>query len=461
MNLFPGTHRQSRINAKFFFTWLCIVFSLAAVITGCNDDPSLIGIEVLPGNEKLNVFTSDTTTVLVHSVFADSIKTDETTRSMLGSYLDPVFGLNTVSIATQVRFSTTTLNFGENPVLDSIVLSFEYTSITQSIGTQLYAYGDTNTVQTIKVFELDEALIYDTSYYSNYNVPIKPTELASVDINFRPNDSTMVDTVLVKPQLRIRLSDEFGNSLLNAPDYATDSVSGFLDYMKGLYIRPEPVSAGGAIVFFDLLALPSRLTLYFKNDEGERKSYMFLINAQCARFMNFNHDYTLGDPAFIAQLNGDTLLGSEQFYVQSLGGIEARISFPYIKDWVKDQSIALNEAKLVFNNSDTASSLIPPTELFFFVLKEDGSLGFVPDQFEGTRYFGGYYQKNSGEYFFRITQKLQKMLTGTDDNTSFSMGVSGASLIPNRVVFNGYNPENADQFNKRIKLKIIYTKIGN
>ncbi|MBE0638851.1 MAG: DUF4270 domain-containing protein [Bacteroidales bacterium] len=461
MNLILGPFRPCRFNNLKWLSLALTTILLVTLITGCEDDPNKIGIEILPGQEKLIVYTSDTTTVLVHSVFADSIKTDETTRSMLGSYLDPVFGLNTVSIATQVRLSTSTLDFGENPVLDSVVLSFEYTTITTSIGNQLAAYGDTTTLQNIKVYELNEDLVFDTSYYSNYNVAVKPTELANININFRPTDSTMIDTVLVKPQLRMRLSDEFGESLLNAPDYATDSVNGFLAFMKGLYIKPEPVSAGGAIVFFDLLAIPSRLTLYFKDDDGEQTNYMFPISAQCARFMNFNHDYSLGDPDFQAQLSGDTLLGAERFYIQSLGGVEAKISFPYIKDWVKDQSIALNEAKLIFYNSDTANSLLPPTELFFFELNEDGSLDFIPDQFEGTRYFGGYYQKNSGEYFFRITQKIQKMLTGTDENTSFSMGVSGASLTPNRVLLHGYNPETIEQFNQRIKLKIIYTKIGN
>ncbi len=72
----------------------------------------------------------------------------------------------------------------------------------------VYYYGDTATTQTIKVFELDESLYYDSTYYSNSLVATKSTELASMDINFSPRDSIMIDSVKVKPQLRIRLNDE-------------------------------------------------------------------------------------------------------------------------------------------------------------------------------------------------------------------------------------------------------------
>jgi len=453
--------RFSRLNISSLLTSVILVFFFSVIITSCENDPTIIGIDLLPDEEKLGVFSSDTTTVLVHSVFVDSIKTDETARSLLGSYLDPVFGLNTISFATQVRLSSVTVSFGVNPVLDSIVLSLDYTTIPAIPGSPLVAYGDTTTVQTIKVFELDEDLVFDTAYYSNYNVAFKPVALASKDVSFRPTDSVMVDTVLVKSQLRIQLSEEFGNSILNAPEEAHGSVDGFMNFMKGLYVKPEPVSAGGAIVFFDLLSAISRLTIYYHNDDGVKRSYTFLINAQCARFMNFDHDYTLGDPSFVAQLNGDKTLGAENFYLQSLAGVETRLSFPYIRDWANDQKIILNEAKLLFYNADTASGFSPPLELFLFELKEDGTFGLLDEQFEGAAYFGGYYRKSSAEYFFRVTQRLQKIISGEYENTPFTIGVSGASLMPNRVVLNGYNPENTAQFDSRIRLKLVYTKIGN
>lgn len=456
-----GSGKSPLFYLKKFSQQLMLTVLLAMIASGCENDPDRIGIGLMPGTEKLFLMASDTTTVLVHSVYSDSIKTDETTKSMLGSYLDPVFGLNTVSIATQVRLSTVSLDFGENPVLDSIVLSMSYTIHSSSGHLPMYYYGDTTTQQTIKVFELDESLVYDTSYYSSTSVALKSAELANLSTYFRPRDSVMVDTVLMKPQLRIRLSDEFGNSILNAPAEAKESVQGFLDFMKGLYIRPEPVTIGGAIVFFDLLDNQSRLNLYYKNAAGDAKTYIFFINAACARFMNFEHDYSLGDPDMFAQLEGNTALGAERLYLQSLGGIDARISFPFVRDWFKDQKIVINEAKLVFYNIDTGSVYKPPYELFFFSYGEDGKLGFLDDQYEGATYFGGQYDKRSGSYFFRITEHLQQVIQGNKENTAFTMGISGASLSPNRVVFPGTNPSDENLSGMRIKLQLKYTKLLN
>lgn len=451
-----STDRQ---NAPFNMRQAFFTLIASILIIGCTNDPDEIGIGIMPDDERLTVLFSDTTTVRVHSAFADSIKTDKTSRVMLGSYFDPVFGISSVNLATQVTFSTVSVNFGENPVLDSIVLSLDYMAIPTPSGQSVKAYGDTMTVQTFKVFQIDEDLYFDTAYFSNYSLSLKAEELASISRSFRPSDSIMVDTIKTKPQLRIRLSDEFGNSILSAPEDALESGEGFLDFMKGLYIKSEPVTAGGAIAFFDILASTSRLTIYYHNDDNDRQSYPFFINDQVARFMTFTHDYDQGDAAFVAQLNGDTTLGSEKFYLQSLGGVEAVVTFPYLHDWFNDQTIIINEAKLIFSNADTDSDFAPPSDLFFFVLNDNGSIGFLDEQFEGETYFGGRYNANNGQYFFRITQHLQQIMTGEKPNTPFLMGISGASLSPNRVVIVGSAPESAEWQDKRVKLKLIYTKL--
>jgi hypothetical protein len=460
MTNFRMLSAESQTTFRQFLRFSVVFLFAGLMVAGCQNDPDEIGAGILPDDEQLTVLFSDTTTVKVHSVFSDSVSTGNTSRTMLGSYFDPVFGVNTVSFGTQVQLSTVSLDFGTNPVLDSIVLSLEYIPVSNpSGGDPVSAYGDTTTVQTIKVYQLDESIYIDSTYLSNTVVALKQPEIASFDVSFRPSDSIMVDSVKVKAQLRIPLTEEFGNSILNAPEDALESAEGFLDFMKGLYIKPVPVTAGGAIVFFDLLATSSRLTLYYHNEESESEIYPFFINEQSARYMNFDHDYSVGSTEFTEQLNGDTTLGAEKFYLQSLGGVQAVVSFPYIKDWADDQKIVINEAKLVFSNANTDSDFYPPGELVFFTLFDTGELGFLEEQFEGASYFGGTYNPAGGQYFFRITQQIQKILVNEVENTRFSMGISGASLSPNRVVLIGSNPANADQFQKRVKLNLIYTKL--
>jgi Fe-S cluster biosynthesis and repair protein YggX len=448
------------MKLRQFFGLFFPAFLTILVVAGCKNDPDEIGIGILPDDEKLSVLFSDTTTVRVHSVFSDSVKTDKTSRSMLGSYFDPVFGVSAVSICTQVRLSSVSVDFGSNPVLDSIVLSLEYMPIANPAGGDpIYAYGDTTTIQTISIYQIDEDIFFDSAYYSNTEVAFKQPAIAGVNVSFRPSDSIIVDTSRVKAQLRIPLSETFGNSIINASDEALGSGDGFLNFLKGLYISPEPVNSGGAIVFIDLLASASRLTIYYKNDDGENQSYPFLISDQSARFMNFSHNYELGSNEFVAQLNGGLESASEKFYLQALGGVQAVVSFPYLKDWFNDQSIIVNEAKLILTNDDPNNDFFPPGNLFLFTLKDDGTTGFLDEQFEGEAYFGGKYNANNDQYFFRITQQLQKILTGDVDNTLFSMGVSGASLAPNRVVLIGYDPADSEKKQHRIKLHLKYTKL--
>lgn len=441
------------------FSVLAVLLVLLGFIS-CENDPDKTGIGVIPDSEKPGIFYNDTTTVIIHSVYYDSVKTSNTAKSMLGSYLDPVFGLHTVGIVTQVRLSTVSLNFGENPVLDSIVLSLEYTFGQLGSTRRIFSYGDTSTLQTIKVFEIDEDLHIDSVYYSNHIPQIKPSELASVVTTFKPRDSVMVDTVKVKAQLRLRLSDDFGNQILNAPAEAKQSVDGFLKFMKGLYIVPQPVNNGGALVFFDLLAIPSRLTLYYKNNSGERKSYVFFINSQCARYMTFQRDYTLASPEFREQLEGDSTLGREQFYLQGLGSVEARVSFPFISDWALNQKILLNEARLVFYNSDTTTGFLPPFELYLGKRNEKGVYEILPDEYDGTTYFGGQYNPKTGGYHFRITQTLQKIISGQLENRPLIMGVTNGSIIPARAVIIGTSPSDSILYKQRAKLILKYTRLN-
>jgi len=99
--------------------------------------------------------------------------------------------------------------------------------------------------------------------------------------------------------------------------------------------------------------------------------------------------------------------------------------------------------------------------LVYYFVKDDGTLGFIEDQFEGVSYFGGQYDKKKGEYFFRLSQSLQKIMLGEKENTVFTMGISGASLSPTRVAFHGTWPNDENLMNKRIKLQIKYTKLTN
>ncbi|MFP4469293.1 MAG: DUF4270 domain-containing protein [Bacteroidales bacterium] len=441
------------------FSFALILLTLA-LLGSCSTDPAEIGIGIQPENERLNVHFSDTSTVLAHSIFVDSITTDEPARSLLGSYYDPIFGVTTASIYTQLRLSSTSVDFGQNPQLDSIVLALQYTGIPGSDDEMFYSYGDTSDMLTFRVYELADSLSYEESYFSDDEIPLKQPEIGMLTTSPSPTDSIMVDTTLVKAQLRIPLTEEFAYRILNATEAELGSMEAFMQFIKGIHITVDPVSTGGSIVFFDLEQTLSRLSIYFSNEESDSLVYFFNITSESAHFLNYTHNYEVADPDFLAQVNGDTALGANRFYLQSMAGVASEITFPYFRDWHNNGKIALNEATLSIQNALPQTDFAPPPELVVYMITDDGTYKYLDDQYEGESYFGGNYNQETGEYQFRITQYLQKVLTSDTLSRKLYLGISGSSITPNRGIFFGYNPTSQADFAQRLKLNLIYTNLA-
>jgi len=445
-----------------------IILFLISVIIGCENDPDEIGLELQPGKNRLIVYFSDTSTVKVYSVFEDSIKTSATSTSMFGSFYDPVFGVTNSSICTQIRLSSVAVDFGENPALDSIILALEYTTITFSGDDVISYYGDSTTPQTAYVYEINDSIALDSSYYSNKLISLLEPSIGAKIFIPAPNDSIYVDTIKYKAQLRIPLSEEFGIKILSATETELSSNAEFLRFIKGIYIMPDPVvSPGGGIMFFNLLSSYSRLTLYYHNDENDSLKYNFTVSDASARYMNFGHDYNVADANFLTQLNGDTTLGEDKFYLQPMAGVRAKIDLPYIKNWSKfvsgsDTVTALvNEAKLILTNVNMNDPYQPPPGLVLYRRTANGGATYLDDQSEGTSYFGGTYDTETGEYYFRISRYVQSLISKDSTNYGLYLMISGASLVPNRVLLHGNNPTISENFDKRLKLNLIYTKLAN
>lgn len=440
---------------------IALVMIFALMAGGCENDPAKIGIDIQPETDKLNVFSTDTTTVYAHSIYVDSVRTDETSRTMIGSYYDPVFGTSTSSLNLELRLSTTAIELGDSPVLDSMVMVLEYATVSIAGNETFIAYGDTTTPQTFRIFELDETIYADSVYYSNSQVALKEGEIANHTFEPHPTDSITIDTTKYKAQLHIKMNDGFVQKFRDAAADDFSSLENFLLFFKGMYIQPDEVTYGGAIMFFEISSIFSRMTLYYSNAEEDSLEYYFPITSSSARFMKFEHNYLLASPEFQNQLNGDTILGQQKFFLQSMAGVASVIQFPYFKNFSTQEMVALNEAKLYIPNNNADDELIPPNELVLFTISNDGSYQVVADQLEGTEYYGGTYDESNGKYFFRLTQQLQKVLTSDTIPPKYYLGISGASILPNRGVFNGFSPLVGFDNSDRLKLELIFTRLNN
>ncbi|MCX6246653.1 MAG: DUF4270 domain-containing protein [Bacteroidetes bacterium] len=444
-------------NSFRIISVLLFLVVLLFLAYSCKKDPYQIGSSLLPPSDTLNIKATDTASFVAYSVLQDSVRTDETKLSILGSLMDPVFGSTTAGFYMQYRLSAEAPDFGINPSLDSIVLMMPYGTV----------YGDTNALQTVKIYELSQSIYYDSSYYSNRSAETYGIPLANCTFKYTPRDSVKVAGVETAPHIRIslnKLTNYFGNKLLNAPTNVLSLNTNFLEFMKGLYIESARVPSGGAIFAFDPTSSLSKIVMYFHNATDDSLHFDFVGTALSARFNHFDHNQYLDASPGIQQqvIRHDTTLGKNNLYIQGLGGIRVRFRLPFLDSFGKAGKIAINNAVLTIHNFETDTTLAPPVKLTLVVVDSAGQVGFLIDENEGTYYFGGAYNTSSRSYQYRITRHIQQVLDGKLKNYDMYLMANDPTtnvLVPNRVMLTGTNPQIPSLSADRISLQIVYTKL--
>jgi len=429
-----------------------LLVAVSLIFSSCAKEPGKIGLIVQPEDSWLKVVYTDTATVYAYSKTDTAVRSDELTRNAIGAINDPVFGYTKASFATQMVPETFGHDFGTTPVLDSLVLQFLYSG----------AYGDTNTMLTLHTYELDSTVHRDSIYYSNKEFLVFDINYSDYSFMPRPHDSVVFKEDTMAPMIRMNISSlntTLGEKLLNASETEMEDAEAFQAFFRGLYITCEDVSTTGTLAYFDLTLAQSKMTIYYSNETQNSLEFDYLISTSMGRVNKYEHDYTNASPEFRQQvINGDTSLGRQVFYTQGYAGVKTIVKVPFPEAWRKLQNVAINEAKLVLPGYEGNQFYGAPAQLALVKVLEDGSYDFMPDQYEGEDYFGGYYESGSNRYEFRITRYIQSLIS---DSTTVDLGlylfVNSGSVNPESFIFNGYQP--AIDTAARMKLEILYTDL--
>ena len=146
------TRNHTRIHPTVWLFFGCLL----TVLWGCTKPQTDIGLGLRPPTDSLQVRVIDTTTVVFQTVREDSLETDELSTGLLGQVHLPGFSQVTAGLVTQLRLSATDINFGVNPVADSMFLQLRYTGDT---------YGQL-LPQHLSVQPLSDSLSLDSAYHS-------------------------------------------------------------------------------------------------------------------------------------------------------------------------------------------------------------------------------------------------------------------------------------------------------
>ncbi len=438
-----------------------VVFAFFA-LTGCEDQSS-IGIEVLPGDDLISIRNTIQNT-RSYTFTENPLNTSQSSKSLLGSFTDSIFGNTTIGFAAQYRLNEFP-DFSKNAQVDSIKLYLYYRII----------YGDTLTKQKVKVYELESPLDYDTKYTQDIDLKSMTYDklLGEYEYTAKVTLDSLGDTVTYQA-LIIPLDISLGEKLINADSLDMVNADVFLDYFKGLYVETQKsTTQGGAILSLEAVRQGSfngsALALFYHNDSlksvisGDSVLVMpYTISSFSARVNKIEHDYS--QTSFFDKLNSETVEDS-LIYVQATGGLKSRILIDNLSSWKDSVTIigtdtfpyAINKAELVFQIDTIASQIDkyqPPLQMLFTVVGENGSEYLPKDYVFNPTYYGGSLLTDY-TYRFTITQHLQQIIDGNAVNNGFYLTPARKNDQANRVVLKGSTS------NTGIKLIVTYSKYTN
>ncbi|KAF0239128.1 MAG: hypothetical protein FD181_513 [Prolixibacteraceae bacterium] len=435
--------------------FLAAIVLIITALTSCEKQSS-IGVEVLPSGDLITTKNVIQKNIRSFTFSEDSIRTDEASNSLLGSFTDSVFGNTTIGFASQFRLYGFP-DFGRNnPQPDSISLYLYYRII----------YGDTITKQRFNVFELKSSIDPDESYRQNVDLKSMAYDKLLGQIEYTPRiklDTTSKDTFY--QLINIPLDFSLAEKLFYADSLMLTNNDIFLEFFKGLYIETEKQHArGGAILSLETAASGSfrgsAVVLYYHNDSLKSKLDVnkdsvllmpYIISSFSARVNNITHDYT--ETPFYHNLNSETTEDS-LIYVQAMGGLKSRIIIDGLSSWKDSVNIAINKAELIFQIDTVASQIKkypPPNKLLFTVVDENGKEILPKDYVFSPSFYGGGLRKNY-TYHFNITQHLQEIIDGKTGNYGFFLTPAQKNNEANRVILKGSTSKTG------IKLIITYSK---
>jgi len=408
--------------------------------------PDDIGLSTLPADDLLYTDYADSATILTTTIREDSLRADELSRILFGSIHDAVYGQTNVDYFGQILLSSTPnliIDSGLTRVADSLVLSLVYSGW----------YGDTTVPQHVHVYRLTEDMYTDSTYYSGrtFQTDVNDLEASQAPFAVLPNTQLIVGTdSFAAPQLRIRLNDSIRDSIFgrnSQPEFASND--NWKVFFKGVHITVDPITSGGALLYFNPAAAYTRMTLYYHEDTIP-KSYSFTL-AGGARLSHASHDFT--GSVVEAQLN-DTVTQFDFNYLQPLAGLKTKVTFPYLKHFSDSGSIVINKAELVITVPEgTSTTNTPaPDNILLLARNSSDSYDFPIDYYE--RSYGGAYNITNRTYTFGITRTVQHIVDGTSVDYGYTLNVLGSMIMGNSATIGSGKTGDS-----QMKLKLYYTKL--
>ncbi|MBK8567154.1 MAG: DUF4270 family protein [Saprospiraceae bacterium] len=401
--------------------WVLSFFFVA--FFACND-PTVIGSDLLSG-DQLDIEFTDTLTLKARTIPNDSLVVWRTgTNAVLfqnftfGDFQDPVFGRTVASVYAQYVTNSNLPKFDPSQILDSVVLMLPYNAS--------LSYGKLDEQFTIEVYEMAESLDPDEEYTNSDSFSVSAVPLAvhsfipnltdSITV-LEPNSDTLRQ-VKSPAHLRIKLDPARFVPFFSLDSATIANDSSFLEYFKGLWLKPSSQNAG--LLSFKMRDPLSNLRFYYR-DGTDTLSYDFRIFSGNPVVLHQRNYYTgtTVEP-YISQAGEER--PDDLIFLQGLNGLNFELEIPYAEEM---RGIIINKAELVLpiislNNDNDKNG--PVAQLYATEVVSDTTLLLIDDIYlpllnlatdDFGNYFGGKAVADEDFYKVSLSAHLQKVIDGS------------------------------------------------
>ena len=331
------------------------IFIFLLLIVSCEKDFASFDSQVVNSDNAINFSTNSVEYGLTtRSEMVNPVQSNNLPSFLLGSYTHPQYGRSNSSFVGQMVPEDYDHDFGDNVVLDSVVLTIPYYSRgidTSEEGDITYeidsVYG--NSPVKISVYKnnfflrtFDPFSDFNTSqgYFSNGSLSVEEIidatqlegELLFEIDDFTPSEQqinlTELDTAgnpyvaqRIAPALRFKLNnpnDDFweSNFFENEGNQVLTNEPNFKEFFRGLYVKVES-NSDGSMMLLNFASSNSKLTIHYTSDntnigdsdtgsvdEIETNQHEYVINFS-GNLVNLFDNETLIDVSTMEQTNGN------------------------------------------------------------------------------------------------------------------------------------------------------------
>jgi hypothetical protein len=407
------------------------------LIYSCDKEFASIDSDVISAENAINFNTSSIDYPIVASnLRLNPVKSNNLPSFMLGYNNNPFYGESKASFLGQVVPAEFSPSFGENVVLDSVVLtipyysrgvdtdddgniSYEIDSVYGNTATKLYVYksnfylrdfnpsgdfsdsqnyysnGALSNSESINQSEIEAELLYESGIIGDGSDDFIPSS-ERIDLTSLDSLGESYVASSIAPAVRLKLNnpnDNFWQSLFfeNEGNPELINPNTFKEFFRGLYIKADGVNSEGSMMLLNFASSNTKLTIHYTSetstdsDTDSGGTSTETITSQNEYVLNFTDNLVnIYENNFQVDVsNSNTVEGDERIYLKGGEGYMSTVDL--FGGDIQDDNGEMVNAFDHFKNSfydeenEIANKIINEAYIEFFV-DQTQDIGSEPDR---------------------------------------------------------------------------------